>query len=143
MTIQDLHLLGQSLWYDNIQRRLLENGELENMIDRGDIRGVTSNPSIFLNAIGKTHDYDEALVPLAWTGWGAEDIFWELAIEDIQNACDQFAKMHRDSDYSDGYVSLEVNPTLAHDTKATLEQAINLWERVNRPNLMIKIPGLP
>jgi transaldolase len=86
MTIQKLYSLGQSLWYDNIQRRLLENGELAAMITRGDIRGVTSNPTIFLNAITKTTDYESALIPLAWSGWDADQIFWELAIEDIRDA---------------------------------------------------------
>ncbi len=141
MTIKHLYSLGQSLWYDNIQRRLLENGELAAMITHGDIRGVTSNPSIFLNAIAKTHDYDPALVPLAWSGWGAEDMFWQLAVKDIQDACDLFAMMYRESEGADGYVSLEVNPTLAHDSAATLAQAKHLWERVDRPNLMVKIPA--
>ena len=78
--IQKLTSLGQSLWYDNIQRKLLETGELKAMIERGDIRGVTSNPTIFQNAIAKTNDYDAALLPLAWAGWDAEKIFWQLAI---------------------------------------------------------------
>ncbi|MGB8213958.1 MAG: bifunctional transaldolase/phosoglucose isomerase [Anaerolineales bacterium] len=143
MTIQKLYSLGQSLWYDNIQRRLLENGELAAMITRGDIRGVTSNPSIFLNAIAKTNDYDPALVPLAWSGWQAEQIFWQLAIEDIRDACDLFATMYHASEGADGYVSLEVSPALAHNTAGTLAQAKQLWEWVNRPNLMIKIPATP
>ena len=141
MTIQKLYSLGQSLWYDNIQRRLLENGELAAMITRGDIRGVTSNPSIFLNAIAKTSDYDPALVPMAWSGWQAEQIFWQLAIEDIRDACDMFATMYRESEGADGYVSLEVNPTLAYNTAGTLAQAKQLWEWVDRPNLMVKIPA--
>jgi transaldolase / glucose-6-phosphate isomerase len=143
MTIRKLHSLGQSLWYDNIQRRLLENGDLAAMIRRGDIRGVTSNPSIFLNAIAKTHDYDPALVPLAWSGWEAEQIFWQLAIEDIRDACDLFSTMFRESEGADGYVSLEVSPTLAHNTEGTLAQAKQLWEWVDRPNLMVKIPATP
>ncbi len=146
-TIKKLHSLGQSIWYDNIQRRLLENGELAAMIERGDIRGVTSNPSIFHNAIAKTTDYDSALVPLAWSGWEAEQIFWQLAIEDIRDACDLFSALYRESEGADGYVSLEVNPTLAHNTAETLAQAKQLWEWVARPNLMVKIPatleGLP
>ncbi len=146
-TIQKLTALGQSIWYDNIQRRLLENGELAGMIDRGEIRGVTSNPSIFHNAIAKTNDYDAALIPLAWSGWNAEQIFWQLAIEDIQEACDLFSPLYQESSGLDGYVSLEVNPTLAHDTEGTLAQAKQLWEWVGRPNLMVKIPatleGLP
>jgi transaldolase len=143
MTIQRLSSLGQSLWYDNIQRRLLENGELAAMIRRGDIRGITSNPSIFLNAIVKTNDYDPALVPLAWSGLEAEQIFWQLAIEDIQDACDLFSTLYSESEGADGHVSLEVSPTLSHNTSGTLAQAKQLWEWVNRPNLMIKIPATP
>ena len=141
MTIQELFSLGQSLWYDNIQRRLLENGQMAAMIARGDIRGVTSNPSIFLNAIANTNDYDPALVPMAWSGWEAEPIFWQLAIEDIREACDLFSTLYRESEGADGYVSLEVNPTLAHNTPGTLAQAKQLWELVDRPNLMVKIPA--
>jgi transaldolase/glucose-6-phosphate isomerase len=151
--IQTLTSLGQSLWYDNIQRRLLakspegENGELAAMIQRGDIRGVTSNPSIFQNAIAKTHDYDSALAPLALSGWSAEEIFWQLAIEDIRAACDLFRPLYDQTGGVDGYVSLEVSPYLANQTEPTVEQAKHLWATVNRPNLMIKIPatktGLP
>lgn len=145
--IQQLTTFGQSLWYDNIQRRLLENGELQSMIQRGDIRGVTSNPTIFHNAISKTNDYDSALVPLALSGWDAESIFWQLAVEDIREACDLFAPLYQETLGVDGYVSLEVSPYLANDTAGTVEQAKKLWETVNRPNLMVKIPatkaGLP
>lgn len=146
-TIQNLLELGQSLWYDNIQRRLLvkaadgTNGEMAAMIERGDIRGVTSNPTIFNNAISKTNDYDPVIIPLAWSGWNAEEIFWQLAIEDIREACDLFSSLYRASEGSDGYVSLEVNPTLAHNTEGTLALAKQLWERVSRPNLMVKIPA--
>jgi transaldolase / glucose-6-phosphate isomerase len=139
--IQQLTALGQSLWYDNIQRRLLENGELKAMIERGDIRGVTSNPSIFHNAIAKSSDYDSALTPLALSGWKAEDIFWQLAIEDIRAACDLFQPLYTQTDGADGYVSLEVSPYLANETESTVAQAKHLWETVNRPNLMVKIPA--
>jgi transaldolase len=145
--IDRLTALGQSLWYDNIQRKLLtksgrqESSELERMIARGEIRGVTSNPSIFHNAIAKTNDYDSALVPLAWAGWSAEDIFWQLAVEDIRAACDLFCPLYETTNGGDGYVSIEVSPYLARDTAATVEQAAALWERVDRPNLMIKIPA--
>ena len=146
-SIQKLTILGQSLWYDNIQRRMLENGELAAMIEAGEIRGMTSNPSIFLNAIAKTRDYDPALVPMAWSGLDGEQIFWELAVEDIRNACDLFADLYNRSEGKDGFVSLEVSPRLSHDTQGTLAQAKKLWEWVKRPNLMIKIPatreGLP
>jgi transaldolase/glucose-6-phosphate isomerase len=141
--IQQITALGQSLWYDNIQRRLLENGELKAMIERGEIRGVTSNPTIFHNAIAKTHDYDPALLPLAWAGWNAEDIFWQLAIEDIRQACQLFQPLYEETNGEDGYVSLEVNPHLAHDTEGTITQARLLWQRVARPNLMIKVPATP
>lgn len=139
--IEQLHALGQSLWYDNIQRRLLRNGELAAMIGRGDIRGVTSNPTIFHNAIAKSTDYDSALLPLAWAGWEAEAIFWQLAVEDIQAACDLFLPLYEETQGGDGYVSLEVHPGLAYDAEGTLVQVRNLWQRVARPNLMIKIPA--
>jgi transaldolase / glucose-6-phosphate isomerase len=147
--IDQLTSLGQSLWYDNIQRKLLvksaheESSELERMIGRGDIRGVTSNPSIFHNAIAKTNDYDSALTPLAWAGWSAEDIFWQLAVEDIRAACDLFRALYERTQGGDGYVSIEVSPYLAHETDQTVEQARALWERVDRPNLMVKIPATP
>lgn len=139
--IQKLTSLKQSLWYDNIQRKLLETGELKAMIERGDIRGVTSNPTIFQNAIAKTSDYDAALIPLAWSGWEAERIFWQLAIEDIQAACDLFRPLYEETKGGDGYVSLEVSPYLANETEATIKQAQELWRRVDRPNLMVKIPA--
>jgi transaldolase / glucose-6-phosphate isomerase len=139
--ISVLNNLGQSLWYDNIQRRLIENGELALLIDRGDIRGITSNPSIFHNAIAKSFDYDSALIPLAWSGKDAEGIFWELAIEDIRAAADLLSPLYQKTNKSDGYVSLEVNPLLANDTDNTISQAKALWARVARPNLMIKIPA--
>ncbi len=140
-SIKKLTSLGQSLWYDNIQRKILENGELQAMIERGDIRGVTSNPTIFQNAIAKTNDYDTALTPLAWGGWNAEKIFWQLAIEDIQEGCDLFGALYDETKGADGFVSLEVSPYLANDTQGTIKQAKELWDRVNRPNLMVKIPA--
>ena len=145
--IPELTKLGQSLWYDNIQRRLLAgtpdggSGELGQMIARGDIRGVTSNPSIFHNAIAKSHDYDSALVPLARAGSNAEQIFWELAIQDIKDACDLFQPLYQETTAGDGYVSLEVSPYLANDTAGTVSQAKQLWKTVDRSNLMIKIPA--
>jgi transaldolase/glucose-6-phosphate isomerase len=139
--IEKLTSLGQSLWLDNIQRKLLENGQLKDMIERGDIRGMTSNPTIFNNAIAKTNDYDSALTPLAWAGWDAEKIFWQLAIEDIRAACDAFAPLYEESNGGDGYVSIEVSPDRAHDTEKTIAQAEQLWVRVARPNLMVKIPA--
>lgn len=138
---------GQSVWYDNIQRSLLKNGEMAGMIQRGEIRGVTSNPTIFMNAITKSQDYDASLLPLAGSSLSPEEVFFHLAIEDIQAAADLFLPVYKSSNGGDGYVSLEVSPYLAQDTASTLAQAKQLWQRVDRPNLMIKIPatkaGLP
>ncbi|MGC1378386.1 MAG: bifunctional transaldolase/phosoglucose isomerase [Anaerolineales bacterium] len=140
-TIHELTSLGQSLWYDNIQRRLLQNGELAALIANGDVRGVTSNPSIFHNAIAKSHDYDAALTPLAIAGWDAEQIFWQLATEDIRAACDLFLPLYNETHGKDGFVSIEVSPYLADQTDATIAQAKHLWDTLARPNLMIKIPA--
>lgn len=146
-TAQQLYQAGQSIWYDNIERRLLKDGHLAGMIARGEIRGVTSNPTIFMNAVTRSNDYTAGLAALAKAGKTAEEIFWDLAIEDIQAAADLFRPLYEESNKGDGYVSLEVNPDLAHDTLATLSEVKRLWKRVNRPNLMIKIPatleGLP
>ena len=146
-TTQQLFAAGQSVWYDNIQRSLLRNGEMAGMIERGEIRGVTSNPSIFQNAIAKSQDYDAGLEPLVRAGRDAEQIFWQLAVEDIQAAADLFRPLYEESNRGDGYVSLEVNPYLAQDAERTLVEARQLWQRVDRPNLMVKIPatqaGLP
>jgi transaldolase len=137
----DLTHLGQSLWYDNIQRRLLENGEMAGMIARGEIRGVTSNPTIFNNAIAKSNDYDAALVPMAQAGLSAAEMFDRLAVDDIRHATDLFSPVFRESKGGDGFVSIEVSPNLAHDTAGTLAEARRLWALVDRPNLMVKIPA--
>ncbi|GAP06590.1 transaldolase [Anaerolinea thermolimosa] len=137
----DLLQIGQSIWYDNIQRSLLRNGELANLIAAGEIRGITSNPAIFNNAIAKSSDYDTALTPMAWAGWTADRIFHQLSLEDIREAADLFRPLYEETQGRDGYVSLEVNPFLAHDTQDTLREARQLWREVNRPNLMIKIPA--
>ncbi len=145
--ISELHSFGQSIWYDNIERRLLQNGDLAAMIAAGDIRGVTSNPSIFNNAIVNSADYDAALIPLAKKGLTREQIYESLAIADIQAACDLFLPLYEANKGDDGYVSLEVSPFLANDTEGTVTDAARLWDLVARPNLMIKIPatkeGLP
>ena len=139
--LAQLQSLGQSLWLDNIQRGLLENGEIAALIERGDIRGMTSNPSIFNQAISHSRDYDEAIRSLAWAGWDAEKIFWELAVEDVRQALDLFSPLYEQSDGADGYVSIEVSPGLSNDSDATFAQAQQLWARVARPNLMVKIPA--
>jgi transaldolase len=138
---QELVSVGQSVWYDNIQRKLLKNGEMARMVADGEIYGVTSNPAIFMNAIAKSQDYDESLIPLARSGCTAEEIYYRLAIEDIQAAADLLLPLYQKSEGNDGYVSLEVNPYLANDTAGTIAEAKRLWQEVNRSNLMIKIPA--
>ena len=140
-TTQQLFEAGQSVWYDNIQRGLLQSGAMAGMIERGEIRGVTSNPTIFMNAMSKSQDYDAGLIPLAQAGRSTEEVFYQLAIEDIQAAADLFHPMYELSAGGDGYVSLEVSPYLANDTRGTIEEVRHLWDRVKRPNLMVKIPA--
>ena len=141
--IQDLLALEQSIWYDNIERRLLKNGEMAAMIERGDIRGVTSNPSIFNNAIAKSDDYDSALIPLAQDGKSAKEIYESLAVADIRTTTDLFRPLYEETKGGDGFVSIEVNPHLAYDTKATCTEARRFWDLVDRPNLLVKIPATP
>jgi transaldolase len=136
-----LNSIGQSVWYDNIQRKLIRTGELAKLVKNGEIRGVTSNPSIFNAAITKSKDYDATVQPLAWAGWNADAIFWQIAIEDIQAAAKIFMDVYEQSNKGDGYVSLEVNPLFAYDTEKTITDAKALWKRVSLPNLMIKIPA--
>ena len=139
--IQQLHALGQSIWYDNIQRELLQNGALAQMVAGGEIRGITSNPSIFHSAIANSSDYDEALQALSAGRVSSAAVYESLAIADIQAACDLFLPLYNETRGGDGYVSLEVSPYLAQDAEGTVADAARLWERVNRPNLMIKIPA--
>ncbi len=139
--LHELHGQGQSVWLDYIRRGILENGELERMIRDFDLRGVTSNPSIFEQAIGDSTDYDEELERLAGEGLGGEAAYERLAVSDIQRAADLFRGVHDASGGTDGFVSLEVSPELAHDTEGTLADARRLWKWVDRPNVMIKVPG--
>jgi transaldolase / glucose-6-phosphate isomerase len=146
-SIIKLHLLGQSIWYDNIRRSLIQDGTLMDRIERREICGVTSNPSIFQKAIAESDDYTSDLKTMAWAGLDSKSIFYRLAIKDIQNAADLFYPYYEATGGADGFVSLEVNPDLAYDTPATIDEAMWLWQEVNRPNLMVKIPateaGLP
>lgn len=132
--------LGQSLWYDNIRRSMIESGELARLRDDG-IRGVTSNPSIFHKAITQSNDYDTALEALIAAGQSDDQVYESLVTEDIRAAADVFKSVYESSDRRDGYISLEVNPGLAGDTQGTVVEAKRLFERVGRPNVMIKIPG--
>ncbi len=138
--IQQLLDAGQSVWLDNLRRNMFASGELKRLIDQG-LRGMTSNPTIFEKAIGAGNDYDEQLGELIGSEKNADALFWDLAIQDIQNACDAFAPVYESSDGNDGFVSLEVSPLLAHDSEGTIAMVEELWGRVKRPNVMIKIPG--
>ena len=138
--IQQLLDDGQSVWLDNLRRNMFESGELKRLIDRG-LRGMTSNPTIFEKAIGAGSDYDEQLATLVGSEKSADALFWDLAIQDIQSACDAFASVYESSGGNDGFVSLEVSPLLANDTAGTIAMVQELWGRVKRPNVMIKIPG--
>lgn len=137
----ELQSYGQSFWYDNIRRKLLIDGTIRNLIDADGLRGMTSNPSIFDNAIGKSDDYDEQLSELARKRLSVKEVYEELAIYDIRLACDMFAKLYASTGGQDGFVSLEVSPHLAHETSKTIEEAVRLFSIVDRPNLMIKVPA--
>ena len=139
--IIELYELKQSIWYDNINRGLLVNGDIARMIRDGDIQGMTSNPTIFEKAIAKSNNYDAAFLPLVEAKLGPEEIFYSLAIEDIQNAADLFEPIYEKTRKHDGYVSLEVSPYIANDTLKTIQEAKRLWGLENRPNVMIKIPA--
>ena len=146
-SVIQLHLLGQSIWYDNLKRSLIQDGTIQGMIERREILGITSNPSIFEKAIKGDDDYAADLQVMSWAGLSPEEIFYHLAIKDIQDAADLFLPYYKASNGADGFVSLEVNPNLANDTQGTISEAKWLWSEVNRPNLMVKIPatkaGLP
>lgn len=139
---QALAALGQSIWYDNIRRSLLESGGLRQLIEAG-VLGVTSNPTIFERAIAGSTDYDAALRDLVQAGKSVEEIYEALAIEDIRAAADVLQPVYEQTNGIDGYISLEVSPKLAHDTERTISEARRLFAQVGRPNVMIKVPATP
>jgi len=140
---QQLHDLGQSLWLDDISRALLDSGTLERYVTQFSVTGLTSNPSIFAKAIKDSTDYDESISQKVKAGKSGEDLFFDLAIEDLRRAADQFRPIYDQTKGIDGWVSLEVSPLLAHDTAGTIAAAKDLHSRAQRPNLFIKIPGTP
>ena len=140
--VHELAHHGQSIWYDNIRRALIDSGELQTLLDGG-VTGVTSNPSIFEKAIVGSADYDEAIQNLAADGKSAEEIYEALVIEDIQRTADLLRPIYDSTSGVDGYVSLEVSPTLAHDTAGTIAEARRLHAALGRPNVMIKVPATP
>src|SRR5215475_4953682 len=136
-----LHDLGQSLWLDNITRNLLRAGVLRHYIDELSVTGLTSNPTIFDHAIKNSSDYDDAIRSKIAQGESGERLFFELALEDLTEAADLFQPVFDRTGGVDGWVSLEVSPLLAHDTKSTVAEAKDLHAQAHRPNLLIKIPG--
>ena len=138
---QQLHEMGQSLWLDNITRGLLTSGTLRRYIQEFSVSGLTSNPTIFDHAMKNSHDYDDGIRQKLKEGKSGEALFFELAIEDLTSAADLFRPIHEATNRVDGWVSLEVSPKLAYDTKSTIAAAQELHARAARPNLFIKIPG--
>src|ERR671936_3018992 len=144
--IRELHEIGQSLWLDNIRRQLITSGELARLRDEG-LTGVTSNPTIFEKAVSGSTDYDEALVRLVRAGRKPAEILWDLMVEDIRMGADVFRPVYDRTRGADGFVSIEVDPSVANNSKKTIAMAEDLRRRCNKPNVMVKIPatreGLP
>ncbi len=139
--LSNLINFGQSYWLDNITRDKLLSGELKKRVDEEGLRGVTSNPSIFYNAISNSDSYNEQILELAKANKTTPEIYEELAVKDVQDACDIMRPVFESSNGLDGYVSIEVSPYLANDTEGTMAEARRLYAKVNRPNCLIKIPG--
>ncbi len=140
---KELHDLGQSIWLDNITRDILDDGTLKRYIDTLSVTGLTSNPTIFDEAIGKTKVYDKAIRQKAESGLSQEALFLEIALEDLRRAADLFKPEFDRTQGVDGWVSMEVSPLLASDTKGTIEAALQIHKQAARPNLYVKIPGTP
>jgi transaldolase len=136
-----LGTLGQSLWLDYIRRDLITSGQLRRLIEEDGLRGMTSNPSIFEKAIIESHEYAQDIRTMALEGKGVNAIYETLSQRDVQSAADEFRSLYDKTDGQDGYVSLEVNPHLAHDAKGTVEEARRLWKTLARPNVFIKVPA--
>jgi transaldolase len=139
----ELQKQGQSVWLDYIRRDLITSGELKRLIDEDGLRGITSNPSIFEKAIAGSNDYADFLDQLRAQGLSSGDMYERIAVRDIQDSADLLLPVYKATNKHDGYVSLEVSPTLARDTNGTIEEARRLWKTVARPNIMIKVPGTP
>ncbi len=139
--VKQIHSFGQSIWLDFIDRNIISSGKLKKLIDEDGVRGVTSNPAIFEKAITGSSDYDADIRELSESNKTTEEIFFGLAVKDIQNATDLFKGVYDEAKGHDGFVSLEVSPFLALKTEETAKQAEDLWKKVDRKNVMIKIPG--
>src|SRR3954464_8822399 len=134
--VKRIHDFGQSIWLDFIERKLMESGDLQRLIDEDGVRGITSNPAIFEKAISSSSDYDAQIAKFAGESKNNEEIFFSLAIEDIKAAADLFKQVYEEEvEGADGYVSLEVSPFLAKNTEGTTQQALDLWKKVDRKNV--------
>lgn len=139
--LSEIQKLGQSVWLDYLSRKIIDSGDMKTLIDDIGIRGLTSNPAIFQKAISEADYYDKDIEKFAQEGLDSKAIYERLAINDIQRAADLFRALYDETNGADGYVSLEVAPDLVKDTEGTIKEAKYLWEAVNRPNVMIKVPG--
>ena len=133
--------LGQSIWYDNIDRKDLESGAMRQLVNQGKVYGVTSNPSIFEKSIGQGSAYDLSLQSMAWAGLSTEQIYFELVKQDIQITADIFEELYHKTEHVDGYVSVEIDPMFADDTEKSILEGKTLWAQINCPNIMIKVPA--
>ena len=139
--MQKLADLGQSPWLDNIRRNYLTSGELQRMIDEDGILGVTANPTIFEKAVSGSTDYDTAIEELVQQGKSSAEIYKILIVEDISGAADVLRQVYDRTQGRDGFVSIEVAPSLAHDTQGTIKEALEFWNGIQRPNIMVKVPA--
>jgi transaldolase len=141
--LQELHDVGQSIWLDSIDRRMLHDGELERRIREDALSGMTSNPTIFQKALASSNAYDEQIVAAEEDGLSSWELFELLETTDVRDACDRFAGVYSSTRGADGYVSIEISPGVSHNADAAVEEGRRLWKTVDRPNVMVKVPGTP
>ena len=141
--LQQLHDVGQSIWLDSIDRRILHDGELDRRISEDALTGMTSNPTIFQKALASSNAYDDQIIEAEQKGPTTWQLFELLETTDVRDACDHFAAVYSSTRGGDGYVSIEVSPGVSHTADATIEEARRLWKTVDRPNVMVKVPGTP
>jgi transaldolase len=141
--LQEIHDAGQSIWLDSIDRRMLHDGELDRRVSDDALTGMTSNPTIFQKALASSNAYDDQLVEAEEQGLTSWQLFELLETTDVRDACDHFAGVYSSTRGADGYVSIEVSPGVSHSADATIEEARRLWKTVDRPNVMVKVPGTP
>ena len=141
--LQDLHDVGQSIWLDSIDRRMLHDGDLDRRIREDALTGMTSNPTIFQKALSSSNAYDDQITEAEDKGLTSWELFELLETTDVRDACDHFAGVYSSTRGSDGYVSIEVSPGVSHSADATCDEARRLWKTVDRPNVMVKVPGTP